>query len=379
MLSPLNRRRWRNFRRNKRAFWSLIVFAILFGLTLFAEFLANDKPILVQYRGEFFTPVFNFYPETAFGGDFQTEAAYRDPEVRCLIASGGLDACFDDPDGVMAQAATGTVDGQPIEAGWAIWPPIPYSFGTTVDRPGAAPLPPNRQNWLGTDDTKRDVLARVIYGARTSLIIASASVAIGFFVGGILGLLAGYFRNWAGNALVSLFDILLAIPQLVLALSLVSVLKGDPTQDGGFKLPIVLTIVVALGIVSIPLLARITRASTLAWSKREFVTAARAQGATHGRILFREVLPNVLPAMVSIALLGMAIAIVAEGGLAILGASVEAPTSTWGTMISQGKSDLQDAPFIVWIPIFAVFMTAAALNYLGDVIRDRFDVRESAL
>ncbi|MCB0970090.1 MAG: ABC transporter permease [Acidimicrobiales bacterium] len=232
---------------------------------------------------------------------------------------------------------------------------------------------------LGADANGRDMLARVIYGARTSLIIASASVAIGFFVGGILGLLAGYFRNWAGNALVSLFDILLAIPQLVLALSLVSVLKGDPTQDGGFKLPIVLTIVVALGIVSIPLLARITRASTLAWSKREFVTAARAQGATHGRILFREVLPNVLPAMVSIALLGMAIAIVAEGGLAILGASVEAPTSTWGTMISQGKSDLQDAPFIVWIPIFAVFMTAAALNYLGDVIRDRFDVRESAL
>ena len=223
------------------------------------------------------------------------------------------------------------------------------------------------------------MLSRVIYGARTSLIIASASVAIGFFVGGFLGLLAGYFRNWAGNALVSLFDILLAIPQLVLALSLVSVLKGDPTNDSGFKLPVVMTIVVALGIVSIPLLARITRASTLSWSQREFVTAARAQGATHGRILFREVLPNVLPAMASIALLGMAIAIVAEGGLAILGASVEAPTSTWGTMISQGKADLQDAPFIVWIPIFAVFMTAAALNYLGDVIRDRFDVRESVL
>ena len=232
---------------------------------------------------------------------------------------------------------------------------------------------------LGADANGRDMLSRVIYGARTSLIIASASVAIGFFVGGFLGLLAGYFRNWAGNALVSLFDILLAIPQLVLALSLVSVLKGDPTNDSGFKLPVVMTIVVALGIVSIPLLARITRASTLSWSQREFVTAARSQGATHGRILFREVLPNVLPAMASIALLGMAIAIVAEGGLAILGASVEAPTSTWGTMISQGKADLQDAPFIVWIPIFAVFMTAAALNYLGDVIRDRFDVRESAL
>jgi peptide/nickel transport system permease protein len=144
-------------------------------------------------------------------------------------------------------------------------------------------------------------------------------------------------------------------------------------------LPVVLTLIIALGIVSIPLLARITRANTLAWSQREFVTAARAQGATHWRILFREVLPNVLPAMVSIALLGMAIAIVAEGGLAILGASVEPPTATWGVMISTGRSELQQAPFIVWIPIAAVFLTAVSLNYLGDVVRDRFDVRESAL
>lgn len=237
---------------------------------------------------------------------------------------------------------------------------------------------------LGADANGRDLLARVIYGARTSLIIAFCAVMIGFIIGGFLGLLAGYFRNWAGNALVSVFDILLAIPQLVLALSLVSVLKGspDPVEPGQaepFKLPVTLILILALGIVSIPLLARITRASTLSWSQREFVLAARAQGATHGRILFREVLPNVLPAMVSIALLGMAIAIVAEGGLAILGASVDPPEATWGTMIATGQSELQQAPFIVWIPIFAVFATAASLNYLGDVMRDRFDVRESAL
>ncbi|WP_426572982.1 ABC transporter permease [Aquihabitans sp. McL0605] len=232
---------------------------------------------------------------------------------------------------------------------------------------------------LGADANGRDLLARTIYGARVSLVIAFAAVMIGFVIGGFLGLLAGYFRNWAGNALVSLFDILLAIPQLVLALSLVAVLKGDPTSDDGFKLPVELTLIIALGIVSIPLLARITRASTLSWSQREFVLAARAQGATHWRILVREVLPNVLPAMVSIALLGMAVAIVAEGGLAILGASVEPPQATWGTMIASGQSELQTAPFIVWIPIFAVFATAASLNFLGDVMRERFDVRESAL
>lgn len=232
---------------------------------------------------------------------------------------------------------------------------------------------------LGADANGRDMLARVIYGARTSLTISVAAVMMGLIIGGFLGLLAGYFRNWLGNALVSLFDILLAIPQLVLALSLVSVLKGDPSLDTGFKLPVTVVLILALGIVSIPLLARITRASTLSWSQREFVTAAQAQGAGHWRILFREVLPNVLPAMVSIALLGMAIAIVAEGGLAILGASVDPPTSTWGTMISTGRVDLEDAPFIVWIPVAAIFLTAMSLNYLGDVIRDRFDVRESAL
>jgi peptide/nickel transport system permease protein len=232
---------------------------------------------------------------------------------------------------------------------------------------------------LGADGNGRDLLARVIYGARLSLVIAFCAVMLGFIIGGTLGLLSGYFRNWVGNSLVSLFDVLLAIPQLVLALSLVSILKGDPNIDEGFKLPVTLILIIALGVVSIPLLARITRASTLAWSQRDFVTAARAQGATHGRILWREVLPNVLPAMASIALLGMAIAIVAEGGLAILGASVEPPTATWGTMVATGQSDLSDAPFIVWVPVAAIFMTAAALNYLGDVVRDRFDVRESAL
>jgi peptide/nickel transport system permease protein len=249
---------------------------------------------------------------------------------------------------------------------------------TEVAQKRLAPFQPGGP-LLGADANGRDLLARTIYGARTSLVIAVCAVLIGLVIGGLLGLLSGYFRNWLGNALVSLFDILLAIPQLVLALSLVSVLKGNPADPDSAALPVTVTLIIALGVVSIPVLARITRASTLSWSQREFVLAARAQGAGHGRILFREVLPNVLPAMISIALLGMAIAIVAEGGLAILGASVEPPTATWGTMIAIGKADLEEAPFIVWVPVAAVFLTAVSLNYLGDVIRDRFDVRESAL
>ena len=123
--SPVNMRRWRNFSRNRRAFWSLIVFAVLFVQSLFAEFIANDRPILASYRGEIYAPVFLFYPETAFGGDFRTEASYTDIEVQCLIVTGGLEDCFDDPEGVIDDAGDGMIDGSEIEKGWLLWPPIP--------------------------------------------------------------------------------------------------------------------------------------------------------------------------------------------------------------------------------------------------------------
>lgn len=233
---------------------------------------------------------------------------------------------------------------------------------------------------LGADDNSRDMLSRMIFGGRASLTIAVGAVSMGFIIGGMLGLLSGYFRNWVGKVLASLFDILLAIPALVLALSLVSVLKGGGVEDqDSFRLPTMVILILSLGIVSIPLLARITRGATMAWSQREFVTAARAQGASHARIIFREILPNVLPAMGYIAILGIAIAIVAEGGLAILGASVDPPNPSWGVMINDGRNSMKSAPFIMFIPIIATFFTVMSLNYLGDLIRDRFDVRESAL
>ena len=125
-LSPLNQRRWRNFRANGRAFWSLIIFSILFGITLFAELVANDKPLLVQYRGEFFVPVVQFYPETAFGGDFETEAVYHDVEVECLIVTGGIEDCFDDPEGIIQSVQDNTFSAPDFEKGWAMWSIIRY-------------------------------------------------------------------------------------------------------------------------------------------------------------------------------------------------------------------------------------------------------------
>lgn len=302
------------------------------------------------------------------------------------VAAPGQEAVVDADDGVSRKRPLGL-------GGWLsiIWLAILAIFvffadflpisAPDADQTGYERLAPFQTSRypLGADANGRDLLARTIYGARTSMTIAVCAILVGLLVGGLLGLLSGYFRNWFSTALSSLFDILLAIPALVLLLSLVAVLKGDPNIEEGFHMPVILVLIIALGIVTIPILARITRAATLSWAQRDFVTAARAQGAGHGRILFREILPNVVPAMASIALLGMAVAVVAEGAAAILGASVDPPTSSWGTLIATGRADLRDAPFIVAVPIIAVFFTATALNYLGDVITDRFDVRESAL
>ncbi len=232
---------------------------------------------------------------------------------------------------------------------------------------------------FGGDGNGRDLLARVVWGTRASLEVSLGAVGAGMLLGGFFGLIAGYFRGRLETVLTGLLDVMLAFPQLVLALALVTFLRGDPNQEGGLRLSTVVVLVIALGIVSTPIIARITRASTLTWSQREFVLAAKAQGAKSFRILFREVMPNVLPAMFSIALLGVAVVIVAEGGLSLLGLGVELPTPSWGNIIALGRNDLRDAPHIVFIPSIVIFVTVLALNYLGDVVRARFDVRESGL
>jgi peptide/nickel transport system permease protein len=229
---------------------------------------------------------------------------------------------------------------------------------------------------LGGDGLGRDLLSRMVWGGRASLLIGTASVLLGLLVGGLLGLVAGYFRGRSDTVLTGAFDTLLSFPQLILALTLVTVFAS---QEGVSETRRMVVLIFALGVVSIPVLARITRANTMAWSQREFVMAARALGARNRQIMFGEVLPNVLPAMFSIALLGVAVVIVAEGGLSLLGVGVKLPTPSWGNILAEGRSDLRDAPHIVLVPTVVIFLTVLALNYLGDVVRARFDVRESAL
>ena len=221
---------------------------------------------------------------------------------------------------------------------------------------------------FGTDSSGQDVLSLVINGTYASMFIGFFSVLTGFAVGGLFGILSGYFKGRVGAVLGSTTDILLAFPPLVLAISIVNFLGNS-----------LFWVTMALAIVSVPVLARIARAATLSWAEREFVTAARAQGAKHGRVMLKELVPNVLPAMLSIALLGIAVVIVAEAGLAIVGAGVDKATITWGSIINDGRGDISSAPHIVLIPSFIIFVTVMALNYLGDALQAKFSVRDSAL
>lgn len=256
----------------------------------------------------------------------------------------------------------------------APWLPLPDPDRSYLEIVRIGPIQPGHV--LGGDGQGRDLLSRIIWGARASLGISVAAVLIGFLVGGLFGLVAGYFRGAVDAVLTTFFNVLLSIPALVLALALVAVFASAGEDASNGRKTTVL--IAALAIVTVPLIGRIARASTMSWSEREFVKAAEVLGAGHVRIMVREVLPNVLPAMVSIALLGIAVAIVAEGSLALLGVGLtEVPS--WGNLIAFGRTDLARAPHIVGLPSVAIFLTVLALNYLGDVVRARFDVREGGL
>ena len=230
---------------------------------------------------------------------------------------------------------------------------------------------PSASHIFGLDNTGRDVLSRVVYGARVSLIVGFTAIAFGFLIGGLLGMLAGYFRGRTEATIMMAVDVLLAFPALILALAIVTFLANGQAQ--------LWHVVLAIGILSIAPLARLIRASTLVFAQREFVMAARTLGASNRRILFREILPNVVIPAGSFALIGVAVAIVAEGALAFLGLSVVPPTPTWGGMINEGRQVLEEAPHVSLIPAAVMFLTVLSLNFAGDRMRAFFDVKESAL
>jgi peptide/nickel transport system permease protein len=234
---------------------------------------------------------------------------------------------------------------------------------------GLPPYSPGGEHWFGTDRDGRDMFARTIFGSRVSLVVGFAAIAFGLVVGGTLGILAGYFRGWWDRVVSFVFLVLLSFPALVLAILITTLL------DRGL-----FTIAATLGFLAIAPVGRLARATTIQFADREFVVAARTIGASHKRIIVRELLPNVVIPMGALALLGMAVAIVAEGALAFLGLSVENGI-TWGKLIlfGSGPRELESAYWIAFSPIIVLFLTVAALNFAGDKLRAHFDVKEAAI
>ena len=228
--------------------------------------------------------------------------------------------------------------------------------------------PMSWEHWLGTDGLGRDELARLIQGARVSLTVGLCAPVIGVAIGGALGMLAGYFRGRFESLVVGSMDVLLAFPPLILALAVTAYLGQS-----------LLNLTCILGVLGIPAFMRVARAATLTLARREFVIAAQALGATHARILLRELLPNVLLPLLAFFLLGVAVTIVAEGALSFLGLGVPPPVSSWGSMIGEGRESLEIAPRLAFIPAIAMFLTVLSFNLIGDSLRALTDPRQGAL
>lgn len=363
-LSPLNQRRWRNFTANRRAVWSLWIFLVIFVLSLFAELIANDKPILVSYRGQLYFPIYKFYPETTFGGDFKTEAIYRDPAVMCLIKTGGLVDCWDDPDAVAEDAADGAFAGEKVEAGWMLWPPIPYSYNS-INNVGTAPSAPDKDHWLGTDDTSRDVLARIIYGFRLSILFTLIVTTISSIIGIAAGAVQGYFGGWVDLTFQRLLEIWGSTPGLYVIIILFAILGQS------FSLLVFVTILFGW-----PALVGVVRAEFLRARNFEYVRAAKALGVTDRVIMFRHILPNAMVATLTFLPFIVTGAIGGLAALDYLGYGLPSNLPSLGELALQGKSNLQ-APWLGFSAFFTFAIMLSLLVFIFEGMRDAFDPRKT--
>ena len=337
-ISPINRRRLENFRANRRGYWSLWIFLFLFLISIFAEFLANDKPIFIQYDGHFFFPILVSYPETIFGGDFETEAEYSDPEVQNLIG----------------------------KKGWSIWPLIPYSYDTVIwDLPTPAPSPPTTQNWLGTDDQGRDVVARLIYGFRISILFGLLLTLLSSVIGVVTGAWQGYFGGWTDLIFQRFIEIWGSMPQLFILI----ILAGLFVPSFWFLLGILL-LFSWMGLVGV------VRAEFLRGRNFTYVLAARALGVSNTKIIFKHILPNAMVATITFLPFILSGSITSLTALDFLGLGLPPGSASLGELLNQGKANLQ-AP---WLGISTFLILAAMLSlliFIGEGVRDAFDPRKT--
>ncbi len=336
-VTPLTARRIYNFRANRRGVWSLWMFIALFVVSLFAEFIANDKPILLSYDGAYYMPVFTAYPETAFGGEFETEADYTDPFVIELIE----------------------------EKGWLLWPIIPFKYDTPVSSlPTPAPSAPTMDNWLGTDDQARDVVARLIYGFRISVLFGLVLTLFSSVVGVVAGAVQGYMGGWIDLLFQRFMEIWSSMPQLYLLIILASVI--EPTF---WMLLGLLLLFQWMGLVGV------VRAEFLRGRNLDFVRAARALGVSDMQIMFRHVLPNAMVATITFLPFITAGSVTLLTGLDFLGFGLPPGSPSLGEMLQQGKENLQ-APWLGFTSFFIIAIMLSLMIFIGEAVRDAFDPRK---
>ncbi len=336
-LSPVSRRRWGNFRANRRGYWSLWIFLALFGLCLFAELIANDRPLLVRFEGHYYVPFVQNISEDTFGADMMpTEADFTDPELR-----------------------------ERIEAkGWILWAPIPYSYDTIVKNlPVPAPAPPSARNLLGTDDQARDVLARVIYGFRISVLFGFTLTILSSAIGIAAGAVQGYWGGLTDLLFQRFIEIWSGMPQLYLLIILGSVI-----------VPSFSVLLVFLLLFSWMNLTGVVRAEFLRGRNLEYVRAARALGVSDLGLMWRHILPNALVATLTFLPFTLSGSVTILASLDFLGFGLPPGSPSLGELVSQGKNNLM-AP---WLGITAFFVLGGVLTlliFVGEAVRDAFDPR----
>jgi len=335
--SPLVQRRWANFKANKRGFWSLWIFLALFTFTLGAEFVANDNPLLIEFDHHYYFPIFASYPETAFGGQFETEARYRDPYVKKLID----------------------------EKGWMIWPLVPFSYNTiNYDLTSPAPSPPDATDWLGTDDQGRDVLARMIYGFRISVLFGLTLTLFSSLIGIAAGAVQGYFGGLTDLLFQRFIEIWGGLPMLYMLIIMASLVQ-----------PNFWWLLILMLLFSWTSLVHVVRAEFLRARNFDYVRAAKALGARDLVIMFKHVLPNAMVATLTFMPFILNHSITTLTALDFLGFGLPPGSPSLGELLNQGKNNLQ-AP---WLGISAFCVLAVMLTlliFIGEAVRDAFDPRK---
>ena len=337
-VSPLTRRRWRNFRANRRGYISLWIFLALFALSLCAELLANEKPLLISYDGGTYVPVLVSYPETTFGGDFPTEADYTDPFVQELIA----------------------------EEGWILWPPVRFSYDTIIrDLGRPAPAPPSARNWLGTDDQARDVLARVIYGFRISVTFGLLLTLFSSLIGVFAGAVQGFYGGWIDLGFQRFLEIWGGLPALYLLIIL-----------AGFFVPSFWLLLGIMLLFSWTALTGVVRAEFLRARNFDYVRAARALGVSDTTLMFRHLLPNAMVATLTFLPFILNGAITTLTSLDFLGLGLPPGSPSLGELLLQGRNNL-NAPWLGLTGFITLAVMLSLLIFVGEAVRDAFDPRKT--